>query len=99
MMFRFSFIFIISGQIFRGQKTSTFIFHILSFQPSIETVFVTVFHEYKQILIPVILEMVSEANGIVSPENMQAILKKDAIYNAVGLCAFDMYDEVSQTYW
>lgn len=39
--------------------------------------------------------MVAEANGLVSPDDMQAILKKDAVYNAVGLCAFDMYDEVN----
>lgn len=68
---------------------------LIVFQPSIDTVFVTIFHEYKQILIPVILEMVAEANVIVSPEDMQGILKKDAVYNAVGLCAFNMYDEVS----
>lgn len=69
---------------------------ITCFQPSIDRVFVTIFHEYKQILIPVILEMVAEANSLVPPDDMQAILKKDAVYNAVGLCAFDMYDEVSK---
>lgn len=40
--------------------------------------------------------MVAEANSLVPPDDMQAILKKDAVYNAVGLCAFDMYDEVSE---
>lgn len=38
----------------------------------------------------------SETNILVSPDDMQGILKKDAIYNAVGLCAFDLYDEVSK---
>lgn len=65
------------------------------FQPSIDRVFVTIFHEYKQTLIPIILEMVTETNALVSPDDMHVILKKDAVYNAVGLCAFDMYDEVS----
>lgn len=43
--------------------------------------------------------MVAEANGLVSPDDMQAILKKDAVYNAVGLCAFDMYDEVNMDHF
>lgn len=40
--------------------------------------------------------MVAESKAIVSPNDTQAILKKDAVYNAVGLCAFDIYDEVSK---
>lgn len=59
-----------------------------------DTVFVTIFHEYKEVLIPVILELVAESNVLVPPEDMQGILRKDAVYNAVGLCAFDLYDEV-----
>lgn len=59
-----------------------------------ETVFVTIFHKYKNILTPVMLELISETNVLVSPDDMQGILKKDAVYNAVGLCAFDLYDEV-----
>jgi hypothetical protein len=30
----------------------------------------------------------------VAPNDLAAILHKDAIYNAVGLAAFDLYDEV-----
>lgn len=59
-----------------------------------DTVFVTIFHEYREILIPVILELVADTNVLVPPEDMQGILRKDAVYNAVGLCAFDLYDEV-----
>lgn len=66
------------------------------FQPSMDTVFVTIFHEYREVLIPVILELVSDTNVLVPPEDMQGILRKDAVYNAVGLCAFDLYDEVLQ---
>lgn len=65
------------------------------FQPSIDAVFATIFHEYKEVLIPVILEMVVETNVFVAPENTQAILKKEAVYNAIGLCAFDLYEEVN----
>lgn len=60
-----------------------------------ETVFVTLFHEFRDVLIPVLLEMIRETNCIVSPDDMQGILRKDAVYNAVGLAAFYLYDEVS----
>ena len=59
-----------------------------------DTVFVTIFHEYREMLAPVILEMIGSTNVIVSPDDMPQILKKDAIYNATALCAFDLYDEV-----
>lgn len=31
----------------------------------------------------------------ISPDDLPGILKKDAVYNAVGLAAFDLYDDVS----
>nr|XP_023029960.1 importin-11 [Leptinotarsa decemlineata] len=70
-----------------------------SLRPSIDTVFVTIFHEYRDYLIPVLLQMVADTNILVSPEDMPAILKKDAVYNAVGLCAFDLYDEIDFDGW
>lgn len=60
-----------------------------------ESVFVTLFHEYRDTLAPILLEMIRETNCMVSPEDMAGILRKDAVYNAVGLAAYDMYDEVS----
>nr|CAI5838056.1 unnamed protein product [Callosobruchus analis] len=70
-----------------------------SLRPSIDTVFVTVFHEYRKTVTPVILDLLSTANGLVSPDDITGILKKDAIYNAVGLCAFDLYEEVDFDQW
>ncbi|KAL1492056.1 hypothetical protein ABEB36_012554 [Hypothenemus hampei] len=70
-----------------------------SLRPSMDTVFVTIFHEYREILTPVILEMIATTNIIVSPDDMQQILKKDAIYNAAALCAFQLYDEVDFDQW
>lgn len=70
-----------------------------SLRPSMDTVFVTIFHEYNEVLTPVLLEMIRSTNIIVPPEDMQQILKKDAIYNAAGLCAFDLYDEVDFDQW
>lgn len=60
-----------------------------------ETVFVSLFHEYRDVLIPLLMEMIRETNCIVSPEDMQGILRKDAVYNAVSLATFYMCDEVS----
>lgn len=34
----------------------------------------------------------------VDPNNLHAILLKDAVYNAVGLAAFELYDEVGTKY-
>uniref|UniRef100_A0AAR5PV48 Importin N-terminal domain-containing protein n=2 Tax=Dendroctonus ponderosae TaxID=77166 RepID=A0AAR5PV48_DENPD len=70
-----------------------------SLRPSMHTVFVTIFHEYREVLTPVILEMISTTNVIVPPEDMQRILRKDAVYNAAALCAFDLYDEVDFDQW
>lgn len=64
-------------------------------QPCMETVFVTLFHEFRETLAPVLLEMIQSTNCLVSPDDLNAILRKDAIYNAVGLAAFDLYDEVN----
>lgn len=69
------------------------------FQPSMETVFVTLFHEFQETLAPVLLEMIQSTNCLVSPDDLNAILRKDAIYNAVGLAAFDLYDEVDFDQW
>lgn len=70
-----------------------------SLRPSMETVFVTIFHEFRDILAPVILEMIGETNSLVPPEDLQDILKKEAVYNAVELAAFDLYEEVEFDAW
>ncbi|GJQ74570.1 Ranbp11 [Trypoxylus dichotomus] len=70
-----------------------------SLRPSMESVFVTLFHEYRDTLAPILLEMIRETNCMVSPDDMGGILRKDAVYNAVGLAAYDMYDEVDFDQW
>ncbi|KAI4458349.1 importin-7 8 11 [Holotrichia oblita] len=70
-----------------------------SIRPSMESVFVTLFHEHRDTLAPILLEMIRETNCMVSPEDMAGILRKDAVYNAVGLAAYDMYDEVDFDQW
>ncbi|XP_044739459.1 importin-11 [Chrysoperla carnea] len=70
-----------------------------SLRPSTETVFVTLFHEFRQTLAPVLLEMINASHGLVSPTDLPAILHKDAIYSAAGLAAFDLYDEINFDQW
>lgn len=64
-------------------------------QASMETLFVSIFHEYRTDLTPVLLELVREINVIVPSNDMVRLLQKDAVYNAVELCAFDLYDDVT----
>lgn len=54
----------------------------------------TVFHEFRTVLSPVLLAMIQSNHGPIDASDLNAILVKDAIYNAVGLAAFDLYDDV-----
>lgn len=64
------------------------------FQPCTESLFLALFHEFRCILSPLLVDLICKNHAPVDPNNLQAILAKDAVYNAVGLAAFDMYDEV-----
>lgn len=68
------------------------------FQPCTESLFLGLFHEFYSILSPLLLELIQQNHAPVDPFDLPAILSKDAVYNAVGLAAFDMYDEVSVSY-
>merc|ERR1719244_1082718 len=70
-----------------------------SWRPCCETVFLTLFHEYRETLAPALVAMVRENHAPVDPANLTSILQKDAIYNAVGLAAFDLYDEIDFDAW
>ncbi|XP_022129753.2 importin-11 isoform X2 [Pieris rapae] len=71
-----------------------------SLRPCTEAVFMELFHEYRSILAPELVRLLaSSQETAVSPEDLPNILKKDAIYNAVGLAAFDLYDDVDFDEW
>lgn len=57
------------------------------------------FKEFRTSLTPVVLEMVQAVQNPCDPEDMVAILRKDAVYNAVGLSAFDLFDDVDFDKW
>ena len=70
-----------------------------SWRPCCETVFLTLFHEYRESLAGLLVGLVRDNHAPVDPANLTAILQKDAIYNAVGLAAFDLYDEINFDSW
>ncbi|NXB18435.1 IPO11 protein, partial [Rhagologus leucostigma] len=70
-----------------------------SLRPCTEVLFIDIFHEYNQTLTPVLLEMVRSLQGSTNMENTNAILIKDAVYNAVGLAAYELFDSVDFDQW
>lgn len=64
-------------------------------QPCTESLFVGLFHDFRTTLTPLLLQLISQNHAPADPHNLPAILFKDAVYNAVGLAAFDLYDEVT----
>jgi hypothetical protein len=42
-----------------------------------------------------LLALVKDNTAFVSPEDFQGILRRDAIYNAIGLVSFELFDQVS----
>ncbi|KAH7967139.1 hypothetical protein HPB49_023016 [Dermacentor silvarum] len=64
-----------------------------------EVLFLTIFHEFRETLAPLLLEMIQgiqPADGTIS---FQAMLNRDAVYTAVGLAAFDLHDELDFDNW
>ncbi|NXW17304.1 IPO11 protein, partial [Circaetus pectoralis] len=70
-----------------------------SLRPCTEVLFIDIFHEYNQTLIPVLLEMVHSLQGSTNMEDASAVLIKDAVYNAVGLAAYELFDSVDFDQW
>uniref|UniRef100_A0A8C3C942 Importin-11 n=1 Tax=Cairina moschata TaxID=8855 RepID=A0A8C3C942_CAIMO len=70
-----------------------------SLRPCTEVLFIDIFHEYNQTLTPVLLEMVHSLQGTTNMEDTSAILIKDAVYNAVGLAAYELFDSVDFDQW
>ncbi|KAM9263124.1 importin-11 isoform 3-T4 [Morus bassanus] len=70
-----------------------------SLRPCTEVLFFDIFHEYNQTLTPVLLEMVRSLQGSTNLEDTSAILIKDAVYNAVGLAAYELFDSVDFDQW
>ncbi|EFN85422.1 Importin-11 [Harpegnathos saltator] len=68
-------------------------------QPCTESVFMAIFHNFRDVLSSVLVDLMRQHHQPVDPNNLHAILVKDAVYRAVGLAAFDLYDEVNFDQW
>ncbi|XP_066567527.1 importin-11 [Amia ocellicauda] len=70
-----------------------------SLRPCTEVLFLDIFHNYSQTLTPVLLEMVQNLQGPTDMEDSVRLLIKDAVYNAVGLAAYELFDSVEFDQW
>uniref|UniRef100_A0A8C7ZJ81 Importin-11 n=1 Tax=Oryzias sinensis TaxID=183150 RepID=A0A8C7ZJ81_9TELE len=70
-----------------------------SLRPCTEVLFLDIFHNYSQTLTPVLLEMVENLQGPTNVEDPVQLLMKDAVYNAVGLAAYELFDSVDFDQW
>ena len=71
-----------------------------TYRPCCESLFLALFHENRDVLAPVLISYLKQCdvtNNMAS--DLKTILQKDAIYNAVGLAAFDLFDEVDFDSW
>lgn len=57
------------------------------------------FQYFREVFASVLVELMQRYHQPVDPNNLHAILLKDAVYNAVGLVAFELYDEVGTNYY
>ncbi|KPP75865.1 hypothetical protein Z043_104848, partial [Scleropages formosus] len=70
-----------------------------SLRPCTEVLFLDIFHNYSQTLTPVLLDMVQNLQGPTNVEDPVRLLIKDAVYNAVGLAAYELFDNVDFDSW
>lgn len=70
-----------------------------SLRPCTECLFLTIFHEFRDTLVPLLLEMVRSIQPPTNAISFQAILNRDTVYSAVGLAAFDLHDELDFDNW
>ncbi|XP_041464920.1 importin-11-like [Lytechinus variegatus] len=70
-----------------------------SLRPCTETLFITLFHANKPVFIPVLIQMVQKVQDACDTEDMQVLLQKEAVYNAIGQAAFELFDDVDFDQW
>ncbi|XP_051924446.1 importin-11 [Hippocampus zosterae] len=70
-----------------------------SLRPCTEVLFLDIFNNYGRTLTPVLLDMVQNLHGPTNVEDPVQLLMKDAVFNAVGLVADQLYDNVDFDQW
>ncbi|ESO08101.1 hypothetical protein HELRODRAFT_190889 [Helobdella robusta] len=75
-----------------------------SWRPCVESLFLTLTKEFKDIVCPIIMQLVNQYLLSDSSQHQQSndiigLLKIDAVYNAVGLCTYHLYDFIDFDQW
>uniref|UniRef100_A0A8C4NCP5 Importin-11 n=1 Tax=Eptatretus burgeri TaxID=7764 RepID=A0A8C4NCP5_EPTBU len=70
-----------------------------SLRPCTEVLFLDLFHEYSGTLTLVLLNMLQTLQVPTDPADSTSLLVKDAVYNAVGLAAHELFDAVDFDSW
>ena len=63
-----------------------------------ECLFLSLFYEYRTQFFAVIVELVEKLNGN-SLDNFELILQKEAVYHAIGLASYELFDEFNFDTW
>lgn len=74
---------------------------LYSLRPCAESFFLAMFNGFRQQMIPEVVKQASLAQQMSLSESssLRDILVKDAIYNAVGLSAFNLFDDIDFNQW
>uniref|UniRef100_A0A672Z8Q3 Importin-11 n=1 Tax=Sphaeramia orbicularis TaxID=375764 RepID=A0A672Z8Q3_9TELE len=70
-----------------------------SLRPCTEVLFLDIFHNYSQTLTPVLLDMVQNLQGQLTLILLNINLCGLCVYNAVGLAAYELFDNVDFDQW
>ncbi|KAK2150064.1 hypothetical protein LSH36_425g01002 [Paralvinella palmiformis] len=71
-----------------------------SLRPCIENLYLTIVKEFREICTVIIVELLKQQQLVeTDPNNLSDLLKKDAVYNAVGQASFDLFDDIDFDRW
>ena len=71
-------------------------------RPCSEVLMLSLVHHFSKTLVPVLVNMVSEVQNNFLPkiaENPQIILTVDAVFNAIGLSSYELFDSIDFSSW
>ncbi|XP_065912020.1 importin-11-like isoform X2 [Dysidea avara] len=71
----------------------------VSVKPCVEVTFLTIFSQFQDTVKPIVMEMLHKVQGRDLSSTDQELLEKEAVYRAVGLAAYELYDEIDYDNW